>query len=443
VTNPEAPSEEFVEHDLPVFSDEGAEDFGQAYAHPLPTTLEPRPFKPWHRPRKQFVRRKQWVDLFARLLDDLPKRSDDNAYASYIGLPGSDLLDVRMFADKCASRGLQLRYLGFDRTAAEDSVESAYLYLSRDELWKSGNVHRESLVMPDDVSQLGNVRSLAYSTANRLSFDVVNLDLCGSATNEPGGEVNTLYEALMNLMRVQSKREEPWLLLFTATFSRENQSDSGVANAGRLMRSLRDRLDGCVDAMNAARETIWLGQDGSFPDVDSCDPYTYSRLLVLSFVTWLCGVGRKIRSSRFELASVQGYRINAYHLTPNMFSFAIRVTPQEPVVQDEACLLPPPKPIDECAELTQHVDRLGRVVDVDRVLHQDNDLFEQMRNDMANFLVGLRYDRQAYLSSDYSKRLELAPDNGVRTEVPNQAQPPLHEQVSGVGNRTRVIVDPD
>lgn len=408
--------DEYVEQDLPF--EEEKDDLGPAYVRPVPFDGIPRQFKPWHRPRKQFVRRKQWVSSFADLLNELCRHDNDRKDASYIGLPGSDLLDVRLFAEECAARGLKLRYLGFDRTATGDSLEGAYLNLSRDELSKSGNVHRESQVMPDEFSELGDVRSLAYTTANRMSFDVVNLDLCGSATNEPAGQENTIYPALKNVLRVQAKREEPWLLLLTATFGKDTQSNHGQSNAESLVRALKQRLAECASAETAAQEIFEADEGSGLSELDACDHDRYSRLLVLAFVSWLCGVGRGIRSSRFRVVSVMSYRLNKYLPAPNMFSLAVRVTPQEPPVRDVAGLLQEQEPVDECEELTQHTRRMGRVVDADEALRANEVLFDAMRTEMADILADLRFDRQAYLSSDFSKRIEeTETDDVLETHV--------------------------
>ena len=56
------------------------------YVAPLP---EPKEFKPWHKPRKQFVRRKQW----SALLQGLYETREPEDPLRYLGLPGTDLID--------------------------------------------------------------------------------------------------------------------------------------------------------------------------------------------------------------------------------------------------------------------------------------------------------------------------------------------------------------
>src|SRR6202020_2773091 len=55
----------------------------------------PRKFQPWHRPRKQFVRKSQWIGC----LKDIYDNRDPSAGINYLGLPGTDLLDLRAFYD--------------------------------------------------------------------------------------------------------------------------------------------------------------------------------------------------------------------------------------------------------------------------------------------------------------------------------------------------------
>ncbi len=50
-------------------------------------------FKPWHRPRKQWIRVKQWKQETLRLVDAITLTDRP---LTYLSLPGDDLLDVRV-----------------------------------------------------------------------------------------------------------------------------------------------------------------------------------------------------------------------------------------------------------------------------------------------------------------------------------------------------------
>ena len=62
-----------------------------AYEAPSRAT---KPFLPWHRPRKHFVRREQWQQQIEILAD---AGQLEHQTIRYLGLPGTDLLDIRHF----------------------------------------------------------------------------------------------------------------------------------------------------------------------------------------------------------------------------------------------------------------------------------------------------------------------------------------------------------
>lgn len=53
-------------------------------------------FKPWHNPRKQLVRKEQWIYFTSKYLANI---LSGRTTLKYFSLPGDDLLDVRVFHD--------------------------------------------------------------------------------------------------------------------------------------------------------------------------------------------------------------------------------------------------------------------------------------------------------------------------------------------------------
>ena len=82
--------EEFVDRPIPVDGLEEAE-YGSRRLE-TPSIQRAREFLPWHRPRKQFVRR-----MWKGCLEDILKQREPDSEISYLGLPGADLLDLRFF----------------------------------------------------------------------------------------------------------------------------------------------------------------------------------------------------------------------------------------------------------------------------------------------------------------------------------------------------------
>src|ERR1700676_2295882 len=81
----------------------------EEYDYALPSK---KTFRPWHRPRKQFIRNDQWCHFTKVLIEEI-QISDGSL--TYFGLPGVDLLDLRCFsANVCEPKALKLRFLGFE-----------------------------------------------------------------------------------------------------------------------------------------------------------------------------------------------------------------------------------------------------------------------------------------------------------------------------------------
>ena len=171
---------------------------GSEYARPRP---ESRSFKPWHKPRKQFVRREQ---MSALLLNLYEKREPGDSL-SYLGLPGTDLIDLRFLHEQlCRETNRPLRFLGFSTEAQPGSPAHDQLNISLDEVRRLSNVDPQSNVIHDDFRRIGNPNSIAWSRTRQLGpFDVVNIDLCdGLASDSPQSD-ETVYKALAQLITIQ------------------------------------------------------------------------------------------------------------------------------------------------------------------------------------------------------------------------------------------------
>ena len=356
------------------------------------------------------MRRTQWVGSFRDVVDEVLKLDEDRQVIRYIGLPGSDLIDIALFAEACHNRGRKLHYFGFDRTAGTSTVESVYLNIARELLLRSDKVHRDSIVMPDDFVALSNRKSLAYQRANEMSYDVVNLDFCGGEMNDAAGAENSFFSAVRNLLQIQSKREAPWLLLLTNVFDRAGLGTVGHSNVGRMHGALRDRLSACGMAREEAF-AIFGGaeKDGmTIPELPESDSELYVRMHVAAFICWLSTVGKGVRSAHYKVLSAMAYKLRQDRAFPNMYSLAIRINPKELTVEDPARLLPAPLPADACGELSQHIRQLGRSRDADRMLTDNRDLFNEVREEMATILERLQYDRAEYLGGEFSRLIEDA-----------------------------------
>ena len=124
-------------------------------------------FAPWHRPRKQFVRKFQWVAC----LRDIYVGRDPEDRINYLGLPGTDLLDLRVFYDEiCVPQNRMLRFLGFHQSIDSDSSEAVSLdIISLQQVKLRELVHEGPKVLTDDIKKIGSPNSIAYQEALRAA----------------------------------------------------------------------------------------------------------------------------------------------------------------------------------------------------------------------------------------------------------------------------------
>lgn len=355
------------------------------YAQPRTT---PREFKPWHKPRKQFVRRKQWSALLRRLYED---RGPGDPLR-YLGLPGSDLIDLRYLHEQlCSDDGRTLCFLGFNTAARLGSPEQVEMNISLDEVRRLGNVDGQSAVLTDDFRLVGNEYSIAWSRTRQLGpFDVVNIDLCDGLASESPQNNGSIYSALAQLMALQARNPNPWLLLITTRMGR-GTFDADAEQ--RLISHFRENVARCEGFAEACGQLLEL-------DVESVDPATCSEadhlnLMTVAIGKWLSMLVQSQAPSHVELASTHGYRVNPAAPQEDLVSLAFRF---EPVIVASPDALSPtaPDPVDECAIAKAILRRSTRRLDVDTILNEQPDLREELTAETERLLVKSRYDIEDY-----------------------------------------------
>lgn len=204
------------------------DDFGT----PEETTknvIEKKEFLPWHKPRKQWIRHKQWwTQIDEHIVKKLKPGIDT---IKYFGLPGNDLLDIRFFQQKLPS--LQKKICLFGLINTEIGWSSAQTQLSK--IMDLDGVDKSSKVEQLNFDYLENTSSIAFDKLMEFGcFDVVNLDFCENVI--PNATENRL-KALHNFMEYQfQKISENWVLFITTRSSKD------TTNSG-----LYEELVACID----------------------------------------------------------------------------------------------------------------------------------------------------------------------------------------------------
>ena len=348
----------------------------------------PKEFKPWHRPRKQFVRRKQWSVLLRRLYEN---RSTGDPLR-YLGLPGTDLIDLRYLHEQlCGDSERPLCFLGFNTEAQYGSPAHVELNVSLDEVRRLPNVDEQSDVLPDDFRLVGNENSIAWSRAQQLGpFDVVNIDLCDGIASDPPQNGGSIYGALAKLMALQSRNSNPWLLLITTRIGR-GMFDAEAEQ--RLISHFRENVANCEGFAEECERL--LESDVAFIDPATCSEADLLNLTIVAIGKWLSMLVQSQAPSRVELASTHGYRVDPDAAQEDLVSLALRF---EPVIEasPDALSPTPPARVDECATAKAILRRSAHRLDVDTILKQQPDLREELIGETQRLLVAARYPVDGY-----------------------------------------------
>ena len=364
---------------------------GVSYEAPSPAKKD---FLPWHLPRKQYVRDKQWVSLIRQLLDESPRSSNT---LRYLGLPGVDLLDLRYFhSELCEPRQLLLRFLGFNRAAQPRNSSQTELNISLDEVRRLQYVDPAADIVGDDFVKLSNEQSIAWKRAREIGpYDVINLDLCdGFAANAPDPLDDTYYSAVSRLMALQARTKDPWLLLLT---TRVGQQHVHASVLEKLLEKYVDNFEKCPNFTDLSRDLLDLG-DETAVRAASVDPVKLVPVYVCGLCKWLASLALSCQPpTKTKVMSVMGYRVDGSAPCEDLVSIALKFIPTLEPAADALGLATPTLAVpDECASAVQAVRRAVKRKDADEVLQQDAALKDEMVEATARLLELARYDLKAY-----------------------------------------------
>ena len=362
------------------------------YEAPMPSA---KPFLPWHRPRKQFVRDTQWCGEIKALHDSAPI---SDGILKYLGLPGTDLLDLRHFHSAvCDAFDLRLRFLGFNSSARPASDAHAELNVSLDEVRRMSRVEPLSDVIGDDFSLLANERSIAFRRAKELGpFDVINLDLCdGFGAQPPAGALkNSYYDAVAKLFTLQSYCKHPWLFLLT---TRADEQSINVRVLGAFIERYLKNLQDCDSFRNASKFCFDVETEDALRSAVS-KPDGLLGVFITGLCNWLAILALQNRPPpKVEVRSVIGYTVDRRSAHEDLVSIAIRFTPTFTPAKDPLGLANNDEETpDECKIFTRALKAVAKRTNADAKLAESAELHQAMVDSTAQLLALARYDAAAY-----------------------------------------------
>lgn len=365
-------------------------------------------FKPWHKPRKHWIRINQWCSETAMLIGQFKKR--DTKVLTYLSLPGPDMLDVRAVHDECKKLGYSVKYLGFNDPSDEANNEQTELNISRNEMANLSGIHPDSLIVPDRFEAIASTKKVPVAfqhLRNFGSFDVVNLDLCNSvASHLPLESQETYFSAITTLIEHQSQnRTEPWLLFVTTRVDATTVHPKALRGLLNCVKANVQQHQSFCESLKAElgldAATISNAANGDI----KLKPKDLYNAFTVAFGKWLL---------RFLLSNPPFWTIDmltswAYHVnhangtTPDMLSLAFKCVPVVKSKTDHFKLgqnnhdAVDPISVSERDAAIKLIPMVKAVGNIDTRLAKNPLELKATIEDAATLMELARYDRNAYI----------------------------------------------
>ncbi|MEE4886389.1 PP_RS20740 family protein [Pseudomonas alliivorans] len=355
-------------------------------------------YKPWHKPRKQFIRDKQWWFQLERLL------SRNSHYQTvpvikYFGLPGSDLLDVNYLSKKLSVAFVDKKLFvhGFIDSAGEK--EKADIRLS--ELLDRDNVDRQSKVDKYNFNSLAIKGSLAIEKIKEQgAYHLINLDFCDGVFKQ------ATFHSMMTLFDVQFAYmlDIPWLFCLTT-----RADEGGVAQEllSDLNRVFQEEVSGDAEflaALEEHRRAIFnLVRDKKSISDGHLTGTDLSEVLQACFLYWVV-CNSHHNGSRMDVVSLMKYKVHGGSSHPDMYSYVVKFTKKfvgKPdalgVVKLSAGQTGGGISADDIrTDKVRAIKRLSTSLDVDAFLSSDQRCYDLYAEEMKVLLAECGWDIKDY-----------------------------------------------
>jgi hypothetical protein len=385
-----------------------------------------RRFAPWHKVRKEFVRKEQWNKFILRYIDrflkhnlqaadgenewggsssgaDIPNDVQISGPLNCLVIPGDDLLDIRSLHRDTESVNCYIRYLGFN--AGQDSNnERTRVHVAHNDVTSSKRVSQNSRVLGDSFQRVASKKSQAWQYIKEFGpFHIVNLDLCDSLFPNTAGDLKSYFDALHSLVDFQMRQmSSPWMMFITTEVA-PNEVDLGQLD--KLCEPTKQNVQNSKDFAEALTRLIPADAFGSESSSEIDISELTSRQVIDLFGVALGKALLGFGSTAEPKWKVRMLGSHIYDINPDkevsMLSLAFHFDPVTAPPQDGTGIssveLRDATVFDEFKLATKLVSSVEKITDIDKLLLQDPELYAQMRDSSADLLALAGYDRNAYL----------------------------------------------
>lgn len=351
-------------------------------------------FKPWHRPRKQYVRRFQWLHEIQRLIEEMHFPEDSRIFR-YLSLPGNDLLDVRSIQEVCVANELFLKYTGLN-AVAPGSADHIELNLAVNDVNSLRGIHSQSIVLLEKLEAVAEPSSIAYGhVAQTGPYHCINIDLCGHLALKPQmSSTPTYIDAIAQLIQFQIQfGAQAWLLFLTA---RVDPDSVNTGNLHALIEAIqvnmlhhppfRDGLAALIcskgDELNQKLKATRMLTPGQFKDI-----------FCIGFGKWLLAY-LQAAQPRMDCTKLPSYYYSVHSGRPDMVALAYKCEPRIVLPRDQYKLVADPLQEPRMSEsqiAMTFLDATGSMPSVDEILAYNPEIMSRMIQETEGLLRAAGY----------------------------------------------------
>ena len=241
--------------------------------------------RPWHKPRKQIVRR-CWNYHIKKLLKKLHVPVGGARTFRYFTLAGPDLLDIRALESVVKGDNYVLKWVGFSPRATEEEAE---IILNQSQVrgydWVDETSEELWFRLEDMAS--GEKPVALKIVEGHGPFHAINFDLCQNVTAVKG-QAPSIFDALLRLIEFQTKTCNHDWLLFVTTKIEKNNTPTAVFES--FFEAIKQNLNSSVDfteSFSSFCESIGtLDEQVLAAPFDMADD-AFVRVFCLGFSKWL------------------------------------------------------------------------------------------------------------------------------------------------------------